>query len=325
MAAKRPLKFLFSLCISVGLLAYVISKVDFEQIRSAFLLLRWPLVILFWLIAVFALWLVALRFALILKGQDCPIGVSIIFRASFIASLYSFILPGGLSHGVKWYVLKKHSGKGAQVLASMFYNQLVTNMMTLAVGLIALMIENPLPEVPLSAIAAVILGLMVIFSVVLASPRCGTRVENWGLNTLVPKLSRISSGLGKGFAKLFTQLGMFRTVGVKFHLKILGMCLISRIVAIGAYVAAAHAANINVPISVIAWQCSAIYILALLPISLLNIGPREVTLVSTMKIYGVSAEYALALSALLFSVRLVQAVCGAVCQVFIPPGKNSRD
>lgn len=321
MAAKRLLKFLFSLCVSIGLLAYVISQVDFEQMRNAFALLRWPLVVLFWLIAVFALWLVALRLVLILKGQDCPIRVNIIFRASFIANFYGFILPGGLYQGVKWYVLKKHTGKGAQVLASMFYNQLVTNMMTLAVGLIALIIENPLPEIPLPAIAAIILALTVIFSVALASPRFGTKVENWGLSILVPKLP---DWLGKGLAKLSTQLGMFRTVGVKFHLKILGMCLISRIVAIVAYVVAARAANITVPVSVIVWQSSAIYILALLPISLLNIGPREITLVSTLKIYGVSAEYALALSALLFSIRLVQAAGGAVCQVCTSLGKTRQ-
>jgi len=317
--AKRLLKFLLSLCVSSALLAYVISKVDFEQMRSAFALLRWPLVAVFWLIAIFALWLVALRLCVILKCQKCPIGINTIFRASFIANLYGFILPGGLSQGVKWYVLKKHTGKGAQVLASMFYNQLATNMMTLAVGLIALMIENPLPQVPLPAIAAGVLIVLVIFSVVLASPTFGATVEGWVLSGLVPKLP---DWLGKGLKKFFAQLGMFRTVGTAFHLKIFGMCLISRIIGVVVYVVAAKAANINVPVSVIAWQSSAIYILALLPISLLNIGPRELTLVSTLKIYNISAEYALALSALLFSVRLVQATGGAVCQVWTSLGKR---
>lgn len=54
MEAKRLLKFLISLCVSSALLAYVISQVDFEQMRSAFALLRWPLVALFWAIAIFA-------------------------------------------------------------------------------------------------------------------------------------------------------------------------------------------------------------------------------------------------------------------------------
>jgi hypothetical protein len=51
--------------------------------------------------------------------QDCWVGEYIL--ASCIG-LYSLILPGILSTGVKWYILKRLTGKGTQVLSSMLYN-----------------------------------------------------------------------------------------------------------------------------------------------------------------------------------------------------------
>ena len=59
----------------------------------------------------------------ILKKQECDTTVLTLIAVSAVSTLYSLILPGALSSGVKWYILKKNTGKGTNVFSSMLYNQ----------------------------------------------------------------------------------------------------------------------------------------------------------------------------------------------------------
>ena len=57
------------------------------------------------------------------------------FGATCVTSLYSLVLPGIVSTGVKWYILKRTTGKGTNVLSSMLYNQVTLTVVMVAVGL----------------------------------------------------------------------------------------------------------------------------------------------------------------------------------------------
>ncbi len=63
------------------------------------------------------------------------------------------------------------------------------------------------------------------------------------------------------------------------------------------------------------WQCSFIYILGRLPISIANLGVREAVLVAGLGVYGVDSSSAVLMSMIIFSNRLVIAGIGAAWQI----------
>ncbi len=82
------------------------------------------------------------------------------------------------------------------------------------------------------------------------------------------------------------------------------------------YFLSAKAANITAPVGVFVWLCAVIYILGRIPISVANLGIREVTLVGLLGIYGVGKPQALLMSMILFSTVILMAVIGAIYQLF---------
>ena len=114
--SKQIAKLLIRALITAGLLVWVFSQIDLGQFRQAVKTARWQLLIAIWVLTVFFFWIRSIKMQLILKKQDCKVGVATIFRASAATSLYSMILPGLLSTGAKWYILKQDSGKGSNVL-----------------------------------------------------------------------------------------------------------------------------------------------------------------------------------------------------------------
>ena len=140
---KQLVKLLVRILITGGLLVWVFMQIDLEQFEQAVKEARWYLLAAVWVLTVILYWIRSIKMQLILKKQDCEISVSTIFKASAVTSLYSMILPGVISTGAKWYILKKDSGKGSNVLSSMVYNQLLTMIVVIAFGLAALMITSP--------------------------------------------------------------------------------------------------------------------------------------------------------------------------------------
>ncbi|MEK7995478.1 MAG: hypothetical protein AAB403_16885, partial [Planctomycetota bacterium] len=67
------------------------------------------------------------------------------------------------------------------------------------------------------------------------------------------------------------------------------------------YVLAARTASIVAPVSAFVWLCSLIYVLGRMPISIANLGVREVTLVGFLAVYGVGKPAAMLMSMILFS------------------------
>ncbi|MHC4752443.1 MAG: lysylphosphatidylglycerol synthase domain-containing protein, partial [Planctomycetota bacterium] len=140
---KQLTTLLIRILITTGLLIWVFSRIDLQQFWQTVRTARWQFLIAVWGLTVVIFWIRSINLQLILKKQNCKVNVTTIFGASAVTSLYSMILPGVLSTGAKWYILKKGSGKGSNVLSSMLYNQLSTMVVMTVFGLAALMIANP--------------------------------------------------------------------------------------------------------------------------------------------------------------------------------------
>lgn len=317
---KQLAKVLIRILITTGLLVWIFSQIDIGQFGQAVKTARWQLLIAIWVMTIAFFWIRSIKMQLILKKQDCKVGIPTIFKASVVTSLYSMILPGLLSTGAKWYILKKDSGKGSNVLSSMVYNQLVTMFVMISFGLAALMITNPVLLLKadvnnrwlLPLICGILLTVIIVILLLLLNSRTGGRIT-YGFGFFLKPFPLKIRQKGR---EILDQIATFQTAGSGFHLKIASITIIDTLLcSIIIYFLSARAANVTAPTGVLVWICAAVYVLGRMPISMANLGVREVTLVGLLGLYGVEKSQALLMSMIIFSSLVFMAVIGAVYQI----------
>jgi len=307
---KNLIKLAVRAVVTVALLIWVFAKIDVRQLLDITKQVNWLLLVVIWIVTLAGFWIQSYKMKLILKKQGCHVDVATIFGVSAVTALYGMVLPGLLDVSVKWYALKRHTGKPSNVLSSMIYNQFTATLVMVILGLAALIMINPRSNWKLSAICAVLLAVIIIASWVLLSSRTGPR--------LTERLSRILNPfppkLRKAGVKILQQLSGFQNSGWRFHLNILFLTLAGAIVGgIIVFILSAKAAQIDLPILVLIGQCSLICLLSRLPISVANLGVREATLIESSALYGVNAPSALLMSLIILSNRVLMVVIGAIC------------
>lgn len=319
--AKQIFKLTVRLLVTVGLLIWAFSQIDLGQFRQAIQQARWGFLIAVWGLTVILTWIQSVKMRFILKRQDCTAGVGTIFAATAISSLYSLVLPGILSTGVKWYVLKRNTGKGSNVFSSMVYNQFATLVIITLFGLAAMTVSNPtfllIPNAKsrwlLPLVCGAMLMVVLLVTVLLMNTRTGGRVIQV-LRLLMRPLPERFQRKGE---EILGQLAVFQAAGWRFHTIFVLVTIVDTLGGgVVSYLLAARTAHIDAPMSVFVWLCALVYILGKIPISMANLGVREVTLVGFLAVYGVEKPAAMLMSMILFSTIVLLAVIGAACQLF---------
>jgi uncharacterized membrane protein YbhN (UPF0104 family) len=319
--SKQIIKLIVRLLVTMALLVWAFSQIDLGQFRQAVQQARWGFLIAVWGLTVILFWIRSIKMRLVLKRQGCTVGTGTVFGATTITALYSLILPGILSTGVKWYILKKNTGKGSNVFSSMVYNQLATVFIMTVFGLAALTISSPasllMPSSKhqwlLPAVCGVMLVVVLLVTLLLLNGRMGGRVIKILKLSLWPLPEK---GRQKG-VEILDQIAVFQAVGGRFHLTFVLLTVADTLVGgVVSYVLAAKAAHIVAPLSVYVWLCAGIYVLGRLPISVASLGIREASLVGFLALYGVEKSAAMLMSMILFSSLVFMAVVGAGCQLF---------
>jgi uncharacterized membrane protein YbhN (UPF0104 family) len=317
---RQLAKLLARILITTGLLVWVFSQIDLGQFWQAVKMARWEFLIAVWGLTVVLFWIRSVKMQLILRRQGCNVNCSTIFGATTATALYSLIMPGMLSTGVKWYVLKKSTGKGSNVLSSMLYNQLSTMALMTVFGLAALMATNPTSlliadsqnQWVLPVVCGALLAAVLLSAFLLLSKRVGGKV----LEVLRFLLRPLPARIRQKSHELLDQIAIFQTVGWRFHLIVVLITTVGTLIGgVATYVLAARSANITVSVSVLTWLCVVVYVLGRLPISVANLGVRESLLVLLLSPYGVDKPAALLMSTILFSALVFMAGIGAIVQL----------
>jgi uncharacterized membrane protein YbhN (UPF0104 family) len=317
---KKLAKLLIRILVTTALLIWVFSKTDFGQFLQTIKSARWQYLLILWIYALIIFWIRSIKMRIILKKQGCLISTNTIFGATAATCLYSLILPGILSTGVKWYILKKGTGKPSNVLCSMLYNQWIIMTIMTVFGLAALMFTNPATlsinsiknQRLFTTMCGIFLFAVIVVTLLLLNKRTAAKFTK-GLEALLRPLPEKIQQKG---TQMLEQIATFQTAGTGFHLKIAAISTFDNLIAgVIAYVLAARAANVNAPIGTFVWLCAVIYILGRIPISVANLGVREAMLVVMLAPYGVEESQALLLSMILFSILIVTAMVGAGYQI----------
>jgi len=317
---RQIAKVLVRIAVTTLLLVWVFRKIDFQQFRQTVENARWQYLIAVWGFTAIFFLIQSISMQIILKKQGCTVSLNTLLGASAVTSLYSMILPGILSTGVKWYILKKDTGKGLNVLSSMLYNQLALFVVITAIGLTALIITNPGPLLLrdtgnswiVPTISAILLVSTVALCVLLLNARTGARITT-GLSKLLRHFPGAARQKGQ---EVLDQIAIFQNAGVWFHLKIALLTLTASLaICVCVYASAAKAANIIVPVGVLVWVWAVVFALGRIPISVANLGVREVTVVGLLALYGIDRPSALLMSMILFSCQVFMAMIGVAYQV----------
>lgn len=317
---KQIAKLLIRILITTGLLVWVFSQIDLKQFWQAIRMARWPYLIGVWVLTAVLFWIRSMKMQYVLKKQSCHIDANTLFGATTITALYSMILPGILSTGVKWYILKKSSGKGSHVLSSMIYNQFSTMVLMTAFGLLAFIISNPtallfpnaIHQWLLPVICGIFLIALLLFVILLLHNRHGTRI----INILKIPLKPLPSAIQNKGREILDQIAVFQTAGGRFHLMVALITTFDTLVGgVVTYILAARTANIDAPALIFVWLCAGIYVIGRLPITVANLGVREATLVGFLAFYHVEKSAALLMAMILFSALVAMAMIGAIYQI----------
>jgi hypothetical protein len=116
---------------------------------------------------------------------------------------------------------------------------------------------------------------------------------------------------------MLDQIAVFQTAGWRFHAIVAFLNIIDGLL-VGSlmYLLAARAAYVVVPVGVLVWLCAVVFALSKIPITIGNLGVREVTLVGVLGLYGVTKSTALLMSMVWFSGPIFMGLLGAAYQLY---------
>ncbi|MHC4215685.1 MAG: lysylphosphatidylglycerol synthase transmembrane domain-containing protein [Planctomycetota bacterium] len=309
-------KLAIRILVTFGLLILVLSYVDQQQLRQAVEAARIEYLVILWGASLAFFVLRSFKMRLILKQQALDIGTFTIFKVSAVTLLYSFVLPGFMSSGIKWYILKKATGKGTNIFNGMLYNQLSEFIIMSACALLVLIITNPTPHLfsgtrhlwLLPVICSIILVSLIAVALFLLSSRTSGYIFNI-FNYMMKLLPNKMQFKGE---QALREVAMLQDAGWRFHVFMCLLTFITQVVGtIIVYIFAAKAANISIPLTVYIWLTSIVFVLGRIPITIANLGVREITLVSILAAYGVEKSSALLMSMIVFSAAVLRAILGA--------------
>jgi uncharacterized membrane protein YbhN (UPF0104 family) len=317
---KQVVKLLAKVLVAVILLAWVFAKVDFTDFGQAVRDAKWRYLVGVWGSTALFSWVQSVALQWILRKQDCDVSLNTIFGATCVTSLYGLVVPGFVSTGVKWYILRRTTGKGTNVLSAMLYNQVTLTVVMMVVGLAGMIAVNPTrvlwPNAGASWILPLLSGVLLALILLVSGLALNERTGGPVIRMLVAMLRPLPKLVREKGRTLLEQIATFQTAGWRFHLAIAGINVVdSLLVGLLWYLFAARAASVVVPTSVLIWLCAIVFLLGKLQITVANLGVREVTLVGLLAGYGVTRSSALLMSMILLSSLVFLAALGAAYQL----------
>lgn len=317
---KQILKLLAKISVAAILLVWAFSRVDLSQFRETVRAARWQYLLGVWGSTALFSWVQSVALQRILKKQDCPVDLNTIFGATCITALYSLVLPGIVTTGVKWYLLRRTTGKGVNVLSAMLYNQMALMVVMMAIGLVGLIVTNPAqalwPDLRQAWVVPVLSGVLLAVILLVSALALSRRAGGPVIRLLEAALRPFPAAVREKGRTVLAQIAVFQWAGWRFHLAIAALNVADGLfVGLLWYLFAARAASAVVPVGVLIWLCAIVFVLGRLQITPANLGVREWVLVSLLPAYGVTPATALLMSVILLSSQVFLAVLGAIYQL----------
>lgn len=301
MDRRRILNVLLKLGLATTVMVLLVNWVGWNKAMEATLEAELP-----WLMSLCGVVLLgrgieAIQMRVLLGKLHVRISVCRIFLANALSSFYSLVVPGDvIASAAKWSNLSAATGKKSLILNAIVYNRIALLTPVLAVGTVALAIENPFAEY----------YLVWIFML------CGCLIMGLGLGLFHPTIGMYGSGLCRWLTSPFpqriqelvehvlTSLEGFREFRFSDHLGVYAFSILALLINVSMLGCATHALGLELSALVLFWVSVVLIAARQVPLTVGNIGVQEGLLIVLLGLYGVEPERALAVGFLLYTGHL---------------------
>jgi uncharacterized membrane protein YbhN (UPF0104 family) len=305
--SRRTLLVLAQLAASAGLLAYLLSQADVARLLGLWGGIRQPLLWLALALHFGGVLISALKWWLLLRAAGEPVPYGWAVRTYLVGQFFSNFLPTQIGgDAVRVYYLSRRIGRPALAIASVFVERVTGFLALTAIAAVALGASagtlRDAPQIMLGVVACVLAagaGLAVAF----AAPwlaRLATRLPLPDVLAWRRKIGSFADSMATFYAY---PRALALVIALAFGYQISWVAL--------NYVGA-RALGVDVPPGLVALMVPVSDIVGLIPIFFNSLGAREGTFVLLLGRAGVPAESALAISFLIFAVRLVASLAGGL-------------
>lgn len=295
--------------ISVGILAWIFSKIPFENILSSLSTANWSIYLLVTPIALSLVLFSAFQVKVYTDNHEMNLSTRKIVEINLATHFYNLFLPGYLAGGaIRWYKLFQNNNKKAEALAVLVFNRIFYTFILFVIGGIACSFEDPEFRndywLVLFWIASLIFGGIYFLGI---SSRLATITSPF---LKLDKDNFFSRAVVKHLQKLI-QAGLeFRKLTRKEHLKILFHCSLQHILSCLGYYIIARSLSLDISFVSLCWIRSFVSIAVMAPFSISGFGIREGSLILLLGIFAVPPEVAVAFSFLHFSSSFAPSLIG---------------
>lgn len=301
-------RFLLRLALTAIVVALLVRVVGWRDIGSALLDASPAPLLLMYAVAMLRVVVEATQLRHLMQKVGMPISVGRVFMASQLAALYTLTVPGELAaSAAKWADLSRATGKRSLVLNAMAYNKLLLTAAPLLVGGVALLIDDPLGTrwglaIPIGLILAITWLMISLYH-----PHLGALTDRF----LRRKVSRLPHLISSRIGFVLESMGRIRALPFRTHVTMVAFTALGIAIGVVRFYIGMRALGIVVPLVSVLWVTAFLRLVALLPLTVANLGIRESMLVVTLSASGVPPQQAVALGLLGFSITVLMALVGA--------------
>lgn len=300
--------------IGIGALALVIVRSDTHSLMEAFKATKVSYLPIAVLTTILMTWLMAYRWAAILRIRGDRIRTNRLFAYYLIAIFFGNFVPGGaVTADVARLVYASRDIKDKPfVLSTLVYERLTGMFVLLLIGLGATLASRVYrPDGALFYFAEALLTFGFIFSAMLMNDFTSKRLARFCL--WVGDLLRIPK-IGEAASKTLEAISSLRQYKVMFVTTVL-VSVVARVVwSLGCYVIAL-AMDLPLSLATVFAVMSLVDLIRMLPISVGGLGVREWTMIVLFGNMGIAREQALLFSLLAFAPVALTAIAGGVIYV----------
>lgn len=309
-AARDLLIFLAKLIVTVVLVGYVLSRLEWKEIQDVMMHPRWP-----WLVAALAAYAVsvfggALQWSWILKAAGIKAPGREIRRLYFIGLFFNNFLPANIGgDAYKIVDLGRQENRSMGVFCSTLLDRLIgmTALTFLAVVFLVVAALNDIP-LPVTALLLILVTVaLVAFLALLLSRRLGTLLPQvfyrWG-----------RPGIGRWLENVTSELALFRPK-VRWLNGVFLFSVLVQLLRMATHLLVAWGLGLTLSIEQMVQLLVLVPMLALslaLPITINGIGLRESVAAQLLVFSGLAEPQVVAMEMVAFLIQVVFSLQGGV-------------
>lgn len=305
---KYQLLILLKLTIAITLIAVIVSRVNLDDVWSAFVRADKWLITCAFLLYFVGLCIIASRWKLLLAVQGVSASFFTLVKSMLVAVFFNNFLPSTIGgDAMRAYDTWKMGGGKTQSVSIIFIDRLLGIFTLFIFALLALLLSSIdvsfLQNIKIWILAAVALGFAGIYilffkaSLISHYLHSGDQVDAGFLKRILQKVFDVFATYNDKPGVLFTALflSVLLQLNVVFHYYLLALSL-----------------GINVPVEAMFIIIPIAIVVMMIPVSINAIGIREAIFVTLFAFYGVSNADALAFAWMSFVLITVLGVIGGI-------------